>query len=71
MCYKKLWKVAPQFGFIQRYEKGKEKLTGIKQPEPWHYRYVGKETAEYMRKNDLAFEEYHKMQYDDGNTPEV
>ena len=71
MCQKKLWKVAPQFGFIQRYERGKEKLTGIETPEPWHYRYVGKETAEYMRKNGLTFEEYHKMQYDDSNTPEV
>lgn len=45
------------YGFVIRYQKGKEKLTGINY-EPWHIRYVGKENAEYMYKNDLVLEEY-------------
>ncbi|MEG0255986.1 D-alanyl-D-alanine carboxypeptidase family protein, partial [Vagococcus sp.] len=39
------------------YQKGKEKITGINY-EPWHIRYVGKENAEYMNKNNLVLEEY-------------
>lgn len=46
-----------QYGFVIRYKKGKEKLTGINY-EPWHIRYVGKENAEYMTKNQLVLEEY-------------
>ncbi|MEG2708121.1 MAG: M15 family metallopeptidase [Vagococcus sp.] len=45
------------YGFVIRYEKGKEKITGINY-EPWHIRYVGKENAEYMYNNHLALEEY-------------
>ncbi|HCM89385.1 MULTISPECIES: M15 family metallopeptidase [Vagococcus] len=45
------------YGFVIRYKKGKEKLTGINY-EPWHIRYVGKENAEYMTKNQLVLEEY-------------
>ena len=48
---------ACHFGFIIRYEKGKESITGINY-EPWHIRYVGKENAEYMYKNQLVLEEY-------------
>lgn len=45
------------YGFVIRYEKGKEKTTGINY-EPWHIRYVGKENAEYMTKHQLVLEEY-------------
>jgi D-alanyl-D-alanine carboxypeptidase len=45
------------YGFVIRYEKGKEKITGINY-EPWHIRYVGKENAEYMYQNKLVLEEY-------------
>ncbi|MEN9752213.1 MAG: hypothetical protein RLZZ600_1260 [Actinomycetota bacterium] len=38
---------AYKFGFILRYPKGKEKVTGY-QYEPWHYRYVGTELSWYM-----------------------
>ena len=38
-------KKAPWFGFIQRYEEGKEDVTGIA-CEPWHFRYVGFPHAE-------------------------
>lgn len=48
---------ACHYGFVIRYEKGKEKITGINY-EPWHIRYVGKENAEYMKKNNLVLEEY-------------
>jgi D-alanyl-D-alanine carboxypeptidase len=46
-----------QFGFILRYPKGKENITGIPY-EPWHYRYVGVEIAEEIMKNGLTLEEY-------------
>lgn len=38
-------KVAPQFGFIVRYTRENAESTGVKRPEPWHLRYVGKECA--------------------------
>lgn len=46
-----------KFGFILRYPKDKEKITGYNY-EPWHIRYVGKETAYIMKKNNLTLEEY-------------
>ncbi len=48
---------AYRYGFILRYPKGKEDITGIEY-EPWHYRYVGTEAAEYIYHNDLTLEEY-------------
>lgn len=50
---------AHQYGFILRYPKGKEHITGFKY-EPWHYRYVGVETATYIYQNNLILEEYNK-----------
>lgn len=50
-------KKAPWFGFIQRYEEGKEDVTGIA-CEPWHFRYVGFPHSLLMRKKGLALEEY-------------
>lgn len=50
---------AHKYGFILRYPKGKEKITGFKY-EPWHYRYVGIETATYIYNNNLTLEEYCK-----------
>lgn len=35
---------APEYGFILRYPKGKEDMTGYMY-EPWHFRYVGEEAA--------------------------
>lgn len=46
-----------RFGFIQRYPKDKETVTGISF-EYWHFRYVGRPHAEYISKNQLALEEY-------------
>lgn len=47
-----------EYGFVLRYPKDKEDVTGIAY-ESWHYRYVGKEAAKYMTENDLTLEEYH------------
>ena len=45
------------YGFILRYPKDKEEITGIIY-EPWHYRYVGKEHAAIIMSNGLCLEEY-------------
>lgn len=48
---------ASEYGYIIRYEKGKEPITGY-QFEPWHLRYVGQESAEYIDTYDLTLEEF-------------
>ena len=50
---------AYQYGFIIRYPKDKEKITGYVY-EPWHVRYVGKELAAYLYENKLTLEELDK-----------
>lgn len=49
-----------EYGFILRYPLGKEDITGIEY-EPWHFRYVGKEAAEYMTKEKLCLEEFLEL----------
>ncbi|MBQ3511360.1 MAG: M15 family metallopeptidase [Bacilli bacterium] len=49
-----------KYGFIIRYQKGREKITGYS-AEEWHIRYVGKKTAEYIYKNNITFEEYYDL----------
>ena len=46
-----------QYGFILRYPKGKEHITGY-QYEPWHIRYVGKDVAVAIMGSGLTLEEY-------------
>lgn len=46
-------------GFIIRYPKGKEKITGYAF-EPWHLRYVGRGAAEIMMRCNLTLEEFVK-----------
>ena len=48
---------AEEYGFILRYPKDKEDVTGIIY-EPWHYRYVGKEAAGYIMEHGLCLEEF-------------
>lgn len=48
---------APSFGFIERYTRGKEHVTGIAH-EPWHFRYVGQPHAQIMTERGLSLEEY-------------
>ena len=50
---------AHKYGFILRYPKNKEKITGFKY-EPWHYRYVGVEVAKIIYENKITLEEYLK-----------
>ncbi len=48
---------AHKFGYILRYPRDKTDITEFSY-EPWHFRYVGKEHANYMYKNNLCLEEY-------------
>jgi len=48
---------AAKYGFIIRYPKGKEQITGYKY-EPWHIRYVGKKAAMEMAERGITLEEY-------------
>ena len=46
-----------EYGFVIRYMEDKEDVTGIKY-EPWHLRYVGPETAAYMKEKHFSLEEF-------------
>lgn len=46
-----------EYGFIIRYPEGKQQYTGF-QYEPWHVRYLGKETARAVSDSGLCLEEY-------------
>lgn len=48
---------AHEYGFILRYPKDKEDITGIHY-EPWHFRYVGKEAAAIIYERGCCLEEY-------------
>lgn len=45
-----------EYGFILRYPKDKEEITGWY--EPWHFRYVGTEAAKFIMENNLCLEEF-------------
>lgn len=49
-----------KFGFIIRYPKGKEDITGYSY-EPWHCRYVGKNLAKYIYENNITLEEFYGL----------
>lgn len=46
-----------EYGFILRYPEGKTDVTGYEY-EAWHFRYVGKEAAEYIMAQGITLEEY-------------
>ncbi|MEK3990847.1 MULTISPECIES: M15 family metallopeptidase [Robertmurraya] len=48
---------AHKYGFILRYPKGKETITGY-QYEPWHFRYVGVDAAQTIFEKNITLEEY-------------
>lgn len=48
---------AHKFGFILRYPENKEDITGVAY-EPWHIRYVGKETAKEIYEDQITFEDF-------------
>ena len=49
-----------KYGFILRYPKGKENITGYGY-EPWHYRFVGIKLAKELYSKDITLEEYYLM----------
>jgi len=51
---------AYKYGFILRFTKKDENITGFRS-EPWHYRYVGKKIAQYIHENNVTLEEYFVM----------
>jgi len=55
-----LSKNAYKFGFILRYPKGKENITGYTY-EPWHYRFVGREAATDIYVGDMTLEQYLQL----------
>jgi D-alanyl-D-alanine carboxypeptidase len=48
---------AHKYGFILRYPRGKENITGYNY-EPWHYRYVGVAAAKQIKQRRVVLEEY-------------
>ena len=56
--FAKIHAIMPDYGFILRYPKDRENITGYSY-EPWHLRYVGSpEIAKEITKNNLTLEEY-------------
>ena len=51
---------AYKFGFILRYPKGKESITGYTY-EPWHYRFVGREAATDIHNGGMTLEQYLQL----------
>lgn len=51
-------RLAARYGFVERYGKEKEEVTGISY-EPWHFRYVGYPHSAVMKEKGLCLEEYH------------
>ncbi len=54
---------AHEYGFILRYPKGKEEITGYNY-EPWHYRFIGQEHATKLHEagSDMTFEEFFNVE---------
>lgn len=50
-------KKAAGYGFVERYQKEKEHITGIAH-EPWHFRYVGYPHSVIMGRYEMCLEEY-------------
>lgn len=61
---------AADYGFIERYERNKEEITGIS-AEQWHFRYVGRPHAWIIKEKGFALEEYitYIRQFDDSSNP--
>ena len=57
-----IYEHADEYGLVVRYPEGKTNVTGITN-EPWHFRYVGKGHASYMKEHDLVLEEYVALLY--------
>ena len=53
-----LQKHAHEYGFIMRYPRGREWITGYSY-EPWHYRYVGADIAYAVHAEGITYDEYY------------
>ena len=62
-AFKWLQKNAHKYGFILRYPKDKEEITGYAY-ESWHYRYLGKDLATKVKKSGLTYDEYYAYYLD-------
>lgn len=61
--FKWLTKNCINYGFILRYPKDKEHLTGYSY-ESWHYRYLGKDLAKKVSDSNLTYDEYYAYYLD-------
>lgn len=52
---------AQEYGFIIRYPKGKDTITGY-QYEPWHLRYIGTEPAKAVKNSGQTLDQYYGIQ---------
>ena len=62
-AFKWLTNNAHKYGFILRYPKDKEYLTGYSY-ESWHYRYLGVDTATKVYNSGLTYDEYYAYYLD-------
>lgn len=53
-----------QYGFVQSYPAEKEEITGYMY-EPWHYRYIGKESAQKWHESGLTLREFLQAEEDE------
>ena len=59
--YDWLVKNSYKYGFILRYPKDKETITGY-MAEEWHFRYVGKDVAKVIYDDNITYDEYTARQ---------
>lgn len=57
--------LASDYGFVLRFPAGKARVTGVEY-EDWHFRYVGVQSAKFMKKNQLTLEEYVNLLKENG-----
>lgn len=62
VAYRWLKENMHNYGFIFRYPKGKELITGY-MFEPWHIRYIGKDLAKKLHGKGITLEEYIKSSH--------
>lgn len=55
--YGRFRELAKEYGFIERYQEGKDHITGIAH-EPWHFRYVSYPHSNIIHNEGLTLEEY-------------
>ncbi len=70
--YKWIVENAYKYGLILRYPKGEEDVTGYIY-EPWHWRFVGEDVAQFMHDNNIkTLEEFHALKGNsDAKFPEL